>query len=95
MSDYYKTPTTAEVWAVMHASHPDMKVYASYSAPEGGVYGSEVGVMETSYTFKGCDFPIIEARTTWDIVRLEDRSKKRENTKHEYWLCVARKEETE
>jgi len=91
LSDYYKIPTTREVWAVIHASHPNMEVFSIYSAPEGNSHGDlDQGVMETAYALKGCDFPIIEARSTWERNRVVKYERKNEKT--EYWLCVAKKE---
>lgn len=85
MDGYKRVQTSAEVWAVIRARHPEMVVFGSYSAPEGDPYGdSTKGQMATSYGFEGCDYPLIEAKTTWDIV--EDY--KRNNVKHEYWLCL-------
>lgn len=59
MMEWKKIPTSPEVWAAIRARHCDeMVVFSSYSSN---------GRMETSYGFKGHDYPIIEACTTWDI----------------------------
>jgi hypothetical protein len=78
--------TTKEVWAVMHASHPELKVFCSYSAPDGSEYGDpDRCEMMTEYGFPSCDEPIMGARTTWDKAPKGDRT--RPNEKTEYWLC--------
>lgn len=82
--NYKKYKTTYEVWSAIKQAHPDLVVFGSYSAPE-------YGRMETSYGFKGDDYPIIEARTTWDIDM--EKSYERHNEQHEYWLCVGIVEE--
>jgi hypothetical protein len=84
--NYKKHKTTYEVWKSIKQAHPELRVFSSYSAPESGL-------METSYGFKGDDYPVMEARTTWDInvwgeVDMNDQYI-RNNEKHEYWLCVA------
>lgn len=89
--EYKKVPTSAEVWAVIRAKHQDMVVFGSYSAPCGDYGDSTKGRMETSYGFDGSDFPVIEARTTWDID--PESLYKRKNEKHEYWLCIPKKEQ--
>ena len=92
MNDYIKVPTTREVWAVMRASHGDkLRVFSSFSDPDGTFQGGpgERGVMETGYGLEGTDFPILWARSDWDIVA----DGKRDNESHKYWLCVARRQE--
>jgi hypothetical protein len=86
--NYKKVPTSAEVWAVIRARHPaELQVFGTISEPAGNPHGDPtVGLMVTSYGFPGGDFPVIEARTTWDIVEGQP-SYKRTNEKHEYWLC--------
>lgn len=87
MSNYKTIPTSAEVWAVINARHPELRVFGSYSAPEGDQFSNpEKGRMFTSLGFKNSDYPIMEAQTTWDI-NIENPSK-RMNEKHEYWLCL-------
>jgi len=87
-----KIKTSAEVWAVIHARHnKDLTVFESYSAPDGGENRSDKGVMYTGYGLKGADYPLMAAETTWDIDN--ERSYKRHNEKHEYWLFVNEKEE--
>ena len=80
--------TTLEVWRSIKSAHgDDLKVFSSYSAPDGDMYfNPNVCVMETEYGLKGADFPIIRAKTTWD--RDMSGSFKRENEKHEYWLSI-------
>ena len=92
MNEYKKILTSAEVWAVIHARHHgELKVFSSYSAPDGDMYGNpHQGIMYTAYGFECGDWPVIEARTTWDIER-DDRGQatlNRNNEKHEYWLCA-------
>jgi hypothetical protein len=91
MRDYVRIPTTPEVWAVIHASHKGrIQVYSSFSNPDGTFQGGpgERGVMETEYALGGTDFPILKARSEWDI----GPDGKRSNETHKYWLCVAVKE---
>jgi len=92
MTMHNSIPTSPEVWAVIKARHgPNLKVYASFSDPEGTFMGRDgtEGRMETSYALPGADFPLMEARTTW---RIDPDSRKRHDEKHEYWLCVPTKD---
>ena len=95
MSGYVTRKTSPEVWAVLHARHgADLKVFASYSAPDGDMYGDHTkSRMETSYGFINADVPLMEAKTTWDFQ--PSKPTERKNEKHEYWLCVPTKEPTE
>lgn len=88
MNDYVSIPTTPEVWAVIHASHRGrIQVHESFSNPDGRFHGGDGthGVMETAYSLGGTDYPIMRARSEWDIK--EDG--KRGEESHKYWLCVA------
>ena len=88
MGVHRKIPTSREVWAMIKARHPELVVFGSYSAPEGDYYGNHDECrMMTEYGFKGCDYPIIGAKTTWDYNPLN--TSERANEKHTYWLCVA------
>lgn len=88
---YKRVPTSAEVFSVIRARHPELRVFGSYSAPEGDEFGDpSKGKMFTSFGFDRCDFPIIEAETTWDIVL---HSSERLNETHSYWLCVGVEDE--
>ena len=85
--EHKRVPTTPEVWAVIKASHPELKVFGSYSAPDGDSYGDpNKCVMMTEYGFDVCDYPIMGAKTTWD--KNHEKPHERLNEKHEYWLCV-------
>ncbi len=87
MSDYKRVKTSAEVWAVIYARHPEMRVFETYSALNGDDFGDQSkGRVFTSYGFEHGDFPVIAAQTTWDI-DMEVPSK-RNNQQHEYWLCL-------
>lgn len=92
MPDYKRIKTSAEVWAVIKARHPELRVFSSFSDPEGSFMGGSgtVGRMETAYGFSNGDYPLMEARTTWGINH--DEPHKRMNEEHEYWLCVPIKE---
>lgn len=93
MTDYIKIPTSAEVWAVIRARHPEMVVFSTYSAEHGDIYGDpSKGKMITSYGFESGGFPVIEAQTTWDIET--DRFPDRKNLKTEYWLCLPKRDTT-
>lgn len=86
MNEYMKINTSAEVWAVIRARHPELKVFSSYSAPEGDQYGNpNICMMKTEYGFKDCDYPTVGIETTWD--KNKD-SYERVNEKHRYWLCI-------
>ena len=87
-----KMRTTYEVWKAIREAHPDLKVFGSYSAPDGDYYGNpDQGVMETSYGFELADVALMEARTKWDIDR--DHPSNRLNEEHQYWLLAYRREE--
>ena len=77
MNDYKIVPTNAFVWHVLHKNHPTMRVFSSYSSQ---------GTMHTSYGFEIGDYPVIEARTTWEVD--PNAPHKRVNEKHKYWLCL-------
>jgi hypothetical protein len=86
MSEYKRVATSAEVWAVLRARHGDeLRVYGSYSAPEGDANGDpELGIMQTEYAFEDGKWPIMGARTTWELT--EKRGERR-NEQTRYWLC--------
>lgn len=90
MDDFIKVPTSRAVWQAIHAAHMP-SVYASFSDPTGTFCGGpgEIGRMETGYCLPGTDFPILWARTTWNIGPNDERNDER----HEFWLCVGKKEE--
>lgn len=91
MSDYKRVPTSAEVWSVIKARHPDLRVFSSFSNPDGTFNGGDGtrGEIFTSYGFADSDYPIMEARTTWDITI--ESSYERINTVHKYWLVLLKK----
>ena len=92
MTEWKRIPTSAEVWAVIkERHHADLKVYATFSDPDGEYSGWQQGRMETVYSLTGADYPLMEARTTWDID--QEAKHKRLNEQHEYWLCVPIKED--
>lgn len=79
-------PTSAEVWAVIRARHPDMVVFETDSDPDDR-YSTGMRRMYTSYGFKHCpDHPVIAGLTTWEQSTVSPSERK--NVKHEYWLCV-------
>jgi len=91
MADYLKIPTSPEVWAVIRSRHgKEMGVYSSFSDPDGTFNGGpgERGEMQTAWALPGADFPIIEARTTWDID--PEQPHKRINERSEYWIIAAK-----
>jgi len=88
--DYPAYRTSAEVWAVIHARHKEqLKVFGSFSDPTGTSFGGPgmEGRMETTYGLKGADYPLLGARTIWDI--LEGRPSSEMN---EYFLIIAKKD---
>jgi hypothetical protein len=91
MNDYRKLPTSAEVWAVLKAKHgAELRVYGSYSAPEGDSMGDpSKAVMMTEYGFEDGKWPLMGARTTWDLGGRPPgmREYERFNERTEYWLC--------
>ena len=88
MEGYKKVKTTPEVYAVIHASHPTLKVFSTYSAPDGDSFGNpDKCVMMTTYGFADCDYPIIGRKTTWD--RNYEKPTARENLDDQYWLFIA------
>lgn len=92
MTEYKKIPTTYETWKAINISHPELKVFSSYSAPDGDCFGNpDKCEMMTEYGFDGCDYPIIGARTTWD--RDSEKPYKRTNESHSYWLCIGVKQD--
>lgn len=91
MNDYKRVSTSAAVWAAIRTQHPEMRVFGSYSAPCGDEFGdSAEGKMVTIYGFEQGDFPVIEARVTWDID--PQAPYKRNNECYEYWLCLPMRE---
>ena len=85
--EFRKVETSAEVWAVIRARHPDMVVFSSCSNPSSDPrFGSQPS-MYTAYGFADQDYPTIAAKTVWD--EDPDCDYKRINEKHTYWLCVA------
>lgn len=89
MNSFFGISTSAEVYAVIFARHRDrLTVFSSFSDPAGTFNGGpgEVGRMHTTWGFQGCEWPLLEARTEWQID--PEQSYKRINEKHEYWLCM-------
>lgn len=87
MSEYRKIPTSPEVWAVIRARHPDLKVFSTFSAPDGNWFGDpDECAMFTEYGFGKSDVPIIGAETTWE--KEQDKPHNRLNEKTIYWLCI-------
>jgi len=88
MCEYKTIPTSVEVWAVIKAKHHDqLKVYSSYSAPEGDFFGNlNEGKMVTEYALTGADYPLMGAETRWTINH--EKPYERINEQHKYWLCL-------
>jgi len=82
MKDYRTVETSREVWAVIRARHSELVPFSTASFE---------GDMFTSYGFPGADFPIIEARTTWESD--PDKPSHRINEQSRFWLCIPSKEE--
>lgn len=91
MMEYKRVPTSESVWLAVKSQHANLKVFSSYSAPQGDYFGNpDVCRMLTEYGFENCDYPTIGAETTWD--RNSHEPIKRENEQHKYWLCIGIKE---
>jgi hypothetical protein len=89
--EYKKVITSYDVWSAIRKNHTELKVFGSYSAPNGDYFGdTSQGKMITSYGFENSDYPIIEAETVWDIDR--EQPYKRINESHKYWLCIGIKD---
>lgn len=83
--------TTHEVWAVIKASHPDLVVFSSYSAPDGDMFGDlNTCKMQTEYGFDGALYPLIGALTTWEK---GEKDYERVNVTTRYWVCIAIEED--
>ena len=83
---YKKVATTKEVFREICAAHKNLSVFSSYSNPDGSAHhGSGRCEMLTEFGFKGYDYPLIGAKTTWDK---SDTSCERINERHKYWFCV-------
>ena len=88
MSEHNRVSTTFEVYKSVRVFHPELQVFATYSAPEGDTFGDpDECVMSTEYGFKGEDFPIVGCKTTWG--KNPDKPEERLNEETKYWLCVA------
>ena len=82
--EHRKVYTSAEVYAVIMARHPEMTVFGSYSAPDGDHFGDPSRAkMFTEWGFYDSDIPTVGVETTWDA----GNGSKREHLKSEYWLC--------
>ena len=86
MSRYKKVETSAEVWAVLKARHgAALRVFSSYSAPKGEPMGDpKHAVMMTEYGFEDGQWPLMGARTTWELT---EKPGERKNEQTTYWLC--------
>lgn len=97
MTTFHSYPcieTSAEVWAVIHARHKDqLKVFSSFSDPGGTQFGGPgiEGRMETCYGIDGADYPLIGARTTWEI----GDGGQRRNERSVYYLFAIEKGEND
>lgn len=92
MREYTRVETSEEVWIAIKTRHIEqLCVFSSYSDPDGTLFGNpQEAVMETTYGFKGADYPLMEAKTTWDVPSIGDYSRPNETT--QYWLCIPTKE---
>jgi len=83
--------TTVEVWRAVLQAHPEIKAFATYSAPCGDRFGDPFqSKMQTAYGFDGCEFPTMGATTTWDFDY--EHPDKRTNEETSFFLYVAEKE---
>ena len=91
MSKYKKIPTSAEVVAVIRAKHQELRVYSSFSDPDGSFCGGDLCTMMTEWGFADFDIPFLGIKTTWKKHPTE--AYKRDRETHEYWLCVSIEED--
>ena len=92
---YSRLITSAEVYAVIMAKHRDQMVaFETFSDPEGTFNGGpgEIGRMDTVWGIAGCNYPILEIKTRWDID--PEQPHKRINQTHSYFLLMAEREES-
>ena len=83
-------PTTAAVWKEVMAAHMDeMTVFSLYSAPGGDFFhgNHDTGVITTEWGFRNSPYPLIGARTEWDIIPGEP-SHIRRNERTTHWFCI-------
>lgn len=77
--------TTYTIWLAIKLDHEkDLVIFATRTS-------MSEGIIETQYGLRGADFPLMQARTTWDPD--EDDPSNRINEQHCYWLCVPAKED--
>ncbi len=92
MDDFRLIPTTRNVWIAIWAKHKnELVLFSSFSNPNGTFHGGagKRGEMWSTYGISGCDYPLIEIRTTWEIH--QDRPHERMYEQEEYYLCLALK----
>lgn len=88
---YEQVTTSAEVYAVIRAAHPDLVVFSSCSDPDGYRFGGGVHCrMDTEWGFEGAVYPLVGSSATWDRSEIHAE---RLREKRRYWLCVATREE--
>lgn len=95
VSDYTRLITSAEVYSAIMARHFDqMKPFTTFGDPGGTFNGGPgaVGRMDTIWGIAGCDYPILEIQTRWDID--PEHPHKRINQTHSYFLLMAMREES-
>lgn len=84
--EYRKVPTSAEVYAVIHATHRgDLKVYGTVSEPDGNPWGDPDDCrMVTDWMLTGGEGPFIGAESRWT----KGENHKSDNEQHTYWLWL-------
>ena len=87
MSDYRLVETTKEVGHAIRKAHPELKVFSCFTDTVGYC------IAMTAWGFEGCDFPVLQAETTWRSMLSQPHIRHDEQTR--FWLCIGNQEEAE
>jgi hypothetical protein len=84
--EYTRKTVSAEVVAVLRAHFgPDMKVFSSYSNPDGNDGLSSRPCMETEWGYVHAPIPMCGALTAWEK---GEQPHERVNEETTWWLCI-------
>lgn len=82
MSDYKKVEITRGIYSdIYNHLWADLRVFDTYSFPEGNEINPHEGRMYASWYVEGTDYPIIAQLRSWPL-------ESREKTTVTYWLCI-------